>query len=188
MRPLSLILPALCLGFAVPLAAQGSTSPFLPAGAAAAGPNGSTPGGAIELRGEMSTPAGMQYCIYDTAKKISTWVGLNERGNAFVVVRADLARDTVSVMYQGRTLNLPLHDSKVASSGLAVAPNAMMGGNAAMAPGQGAPPDDAQKIQAIAAEVARRRMLREQEIQKGNAQGGLPPPPSPGVSRPPPGR
>ena len=64
---------------------------------------------------------------------------------------------------------LALREAKVASSGVAMAPT-LNGGGA----GQPPPADDAQKIQAIAAEVARRRMLREQELQKGAGAPGAP--------------
>jgi hypothetical protein len=174
MRLPPLILTALVFGLILPLRAQqlSASSPFLPAGSAATGPGGSTPGGAIELRGEMSTSEGMQFCIYDTTKKVSTWVKENEKGNDFLVKAHDANNDSVTVAYQGRTMFLRLKETKVASSGLAAAPtlnNGMVG--------QPLPADDAQKIQAIAAEVARRRMLREQDLQKANAPGAPPPQP-----------
>ena len=176
MRPILLALPALCIALAVPVKAQlSATSPFLPAGTSAVGgPNGGMAGGAIELRGEMSTPQGMQFCIYDTTKKLSTWVGLNEKGNEFVVKSQDPAHDAISVVYQGRTMNLELRTAKVASSGIASAPTLNA---SALNPGAPPPADDAQKIQAIAAEVARRRMLREQELQKTTQPGSPPPAP-----------
>ena len=49
--------------------------------------------------------------------------------------------------------------------------------------GQQVPADDAQKIQAIAAEVARRRMLREQDMQKATQDGGAAAPASKGSGR-----
>jgi hypothetical protein len=81
--------PALCavvsalaaMGLAGALRADlAPASPFMPpnSGAAAAGAAGA--GGPIELRGVMSTSEGSEYCIYDTVKKSSAWVGLNEAG------------------------------------------------------------------------------------------------------------
>ena len=170
MRSAPLILSTLILGLVLPLKAQlSASSHFLPAGTTAAGAAGSTPGGALELRGEMSTADGLEFCIYDTAKKSSTWVKENEKGNEFLVKGHDVNNDTVTVAYQGRTMFLRLREAKVASSGMAAAPtlnNGMVG--------QPLPADDAQKIQAIAAEVARRRMLREQDLQKMNAPGAGP--------------
>lgn len=146
-----------------PLAAS---SPFLPPGVTDAGPNGAAAGGAIELRGEMSTPDGLAFCIYDTTLKKAVWVHEGEKGNPFIVKSHDLNRDSVVVTYQGKTMNLALPIVKVASSGPGVAPTV----NAAASATPSA--EDAQKLAAIAAEVARRRQLREQELQKNN--GGIP--------------
>ena len=65
----------------------------------------------------MSTSQGVAYCIYDTARKTSAWVGLNETGNDFVVKAADPAGDSVTVDFQGRSLQLVLRTAKVASAG-----------------------------------------------------------------------
>src|SRR5580692_7544930 len=90
------------------------SSPFLPANSAIAGQ--SAPAGPVELRGIMGVPGGYAYCIYDTAKKTSAWVGLNERGNDFVVKSADPTKESVTVDFQGRSLQLVLRTAKVASS------------------------------------------------------------------------
>jgi hypothetical protein len=153
-----------------------ATSPFLPANAAAAGAaNG--PAGPIELRGISSTSDGAAFCIYDTAKKKDTWVGLNETGYDFVVKSSDPASDSVSVQYQGRIMKLTLRTAKVASAGAAsaaaVAPN-MIGPPVALNP---TPADEQRRLDAVAQEVRRRKMEREKAVL--DAQNGVnqqPPP------------
>jgi hypothetical protein len=169
------LVSACCLAAAPAPAASGPTpeplaanSPFLPPGVSDAGPSANQ-GGAIELRGEMSTPKGLAFCIYDTTSKKAIWVLEGEQGNAFVVKSHDLRRDSVVVTYQGRTMGLELPAAKVASSGTGNAPTL---NTISAAPN----PDDAAKLAAIAAEVARRRQMREQELQRGaNGTGGLAP-------------
>jgi hypothetical protein len=150
-------------------------SPFLPANAAATGMT-SGPAGPIELRGLMSTPSGIAYCIYDTAKKKDVWVGLNETGYDFVVKSADAASDSVSVQYQGRSLKLTLRSAKVASAGaagiaLATPPQ---GGPVALNP---SPADEQKRLDAVAQEVRRRKQEREKAVL--DAQNGVTTPPAP---------
>jgi hypothetical protein len=152
-----------------------SSSPFLPADAdASGGPAG--PSGPIELRGVMATAEGASYCIYDTAKKKDIWVGLNEKGNAFVVKSADPASDSVTVDYQGRSLHLTLRTAKVASLGAAGAPAGAAGGNARNpAFVNPTPADEQRRLDAVAQEVRRRRQERERAAQDGQTPGGVQP-------------
>jgi hypothetical protein len=83
------------------------SSPFMPPNSPAAGAQAG-PTGPVELRGIMSVKGGLAYCIYDTARKSSVWVGLNEGGNDFVVKSADAASDAVTVDFQGRSYKLVL--------------------------------------------------------------------------------
>jgi hypothetical protein len=128
----------------------------------------------------MSTSQGVAYCIYDTAKKSSAWVGLNEKGNDFVVKAADPAGESVTVEFQGRSLKLLLRTAKVASAGPAGG-----GGQPVPAPGAVAnsvmlnpsPADEQRRLDAVAQEVRRRRMERERAVQ--SAQDGTPGPNAP---------
>jgi hypothetical protein len=147
------------------------SSPFLPLNAAGAGAQ-SGPSGPVELRGIMSSSGGMAFCIYDTAKKASAWVGLNEAGNDFVVKSADPGSESVTVDYQGRSLRLVLRTAKVASAG----PGGGAGAQPAV-PGASppvvlnpTPADEQKRLDAVAQEVRRRRMERERAVQ--GAQGG----------------
>jgi len=152
------------------------SSPFLPPNTAA-GAQAGGPSGPVELRGIMPTSRGLAYCIYDTAKKTSAWVGLNEPGYDFVVKSADPSSDSVTVNIQGRNVRLVLRTAKVASAGAAVV--AVQGGP----PGNPAlsstvvlnptPADEQRRLDAVAAEVRRRRLEREKAAQ--GAQNGTPP-------------
>jgi hypothetical protein len=174
---------ALALGVAIPLQAQlASKSPFLPPQAAAqAGP---TAGAPIEFRAYMSTSEGMLYRIYDPSKKAGTWVKLNERNSDFdVVIKShDDNAGTITVEHAGKTLTLAPREAKVVSAGSA----------AGIAPPPPAPPanvpaavtqavvlnptpaDEQRRLEAVAAEVARRRALREQATQNTNPQVAQP--------------
>ena len=116
-RPTFPRLLAAVLGLGALLPARGQladASPFLPPGTVDA-PGASADGGTLELRGIMSTSVGYLYCIYDPAKKSSSWVGLNEDGHGYVVKAADPARDSVTLQAAGRTFNVALHQAKVAA-------------------------------------------------------------------------
>jgi len=164
-----------------------ASSPFLPPDAKG-GPGGGAPAGPIELRGIMTTPEGTRYCIYDTTKRTSQWVGLNEKGQDFVVKSQDSnsATEAVTVLVQGRTMHLTLHTARVASAG---APMPAAVGAPNNAPAQASAvlnptnADNARRLEAVAAEVQRRRLLREQALQGAapGGQPGAPPPAAPGT-------
>jgi len=172
------------LGWGAPPRAElASSSPFLPLNAAAvAGRSGPT--GPVELRGIMSTSDGAAYCIFDTAKKTSAWVRLNEGGNDFVVRSADPGSDSVTVDFQGRSLRLVLREAKVASSGAAAAaaPPTVAGGFAPPVVLNPSPADEQRRLDAVAQEVRRRRLERERAAQAAQGGGQAPnplPPPAP---------
>jgi hypothetical protein len=156
------VLPALLVALFAPVVRAD-----LPANAAAQG-EAAVPGGPIELRGIMATSEGVQFCIYDSAKKKDVWVGLNETGHDFVVKTADPSQDRASVEYQGRILRLDLHSAKVSSSGAAGQPPAP----SAIATAQNlgtSPADEQKRLDAVAQEVRRRRLERERAMQPQGA-------------------
>jgi hypothetical protein len=163
----AILLAAAALGPAGVLRADlAPTSPFLPPNSTAAGAQAG-PSGPVELRGIMSTSGGVAYCIYDTAKKSSAWVGLNEGGYDFVVKSAEAASDTVTVDFQGRSLKLVLRTAKVTSAAPVGGPGGTLGipgatPAVAMAP---SPADEQKRLDAVAQEVRRRRMERERAVQ-----------------------
>lgn len=164
-------------------------SPFMPPAATAT--NAPTAGAPLEFRGYIETGDGVQFRVFDPAKKMGTWVKLNERNTDLEILakKYDSASKTLVIEHQGRTLTLAEKEAKVVSSGTA----------AQMAPPPPAPPppsnvpaavtqavvlnptpaDEQRRLEAVAAEVARRRAMREQatqQISQGAPPPGVPPP------------
>ena len=158
-------------------------SPFM-AGPAAAGtaPAENTP---WEFRGYMETAGGVQYRLYDPAKKSGIWVKLNERNADFGIVakQHDIAKEMLTIEFQGKTLTLPARKAKVVSSGnaaqavppaVAQAPSNVPAAVTQAVVLNPTPADEQRRLDAVAAEVARRRALREQAAQQ-QGRGGPPP-------------
>lgn len=167
-------------GVVLALAAEGraqlaAKSPFTAAPAAgAAAPAADTP---LEFRGYMETGEGVRYRLYDPAKKAGVWVKLNARDPEFDVVakQHDSKQETLTIEYQGKTLTLPVRKAKVVSSGNAAQavppPPVAAQTNVPAAVTQAVvlnptPADEQRRLDAVAAEVARRRALREQASQQ----------------------
>jgi len=149
-----------------------ASSPFLPTAASSAATP--TAGAPLEFRGLIDLPdEGVKVRIYDPAKKAGAFLRVSERDATLdlVVKQYDAAHDTATVEYHGQTLVLQMHESKVTSSGAAM-PNIPMGGipmpTAVAQPvtPNATPADDQRRLEAVAAEVARRRALREQSAQQ----------------------
>jgi hypothetical protein len=155
-------------------------SPFLPPNSAAAAGGPNAPSGPVELRGIMENSTGYAFCIYDTAKKTSTWVGLNERGNDFVVKEADPTHETVTVDFQGQSLRLVLRTAKVASTGPAQAPQppTAVTSSVVVNPSMA---EEQRRLDAVAEEVRRRRAERMRALNAGssNPSPNSPPPSGP---------
>jgi hypothetical protein len=152
----------------------GTRSPFLPpnapasaAQAAAASPNG------LEFHGVMVSPSGTEYNIYDPTKKSSYWVPANGTAGGLTVKGGDAANNTVTVEMGGQVQTLVMKDTKVQAG--------MAGPMPGIAPVSGVvlhptPEDEQRRLQAVAEEVRRRRLLREQAAGQGpgGAQPGQP--------------
>ena len=145
-------------------------SPFLPPNSGKT-VEGQGDAGSLELRGIMSTAHGMRYCIYDPIKKISRWVAENQGDFGFIVQSFDSQHDSVVVSQNGRRLTLALREAKVTvgtgpslAAGPVPPPNPGMP-SAILRP---TPEDEQKRLQAIAEEVRRRRLLREQQMAAPN--------------------
>jgi hypothetical protein len=159
---------------------DGSRSPFLPPNATGAASGGTVDPNAMQLRGIMATSDGMKYNIYDPAKKSSVWVGVNESGNGFLIKSADLRREAVTVAANGQQTTLALKEAKIQSP----AANGVPQGGAVLRP---TPADEQVRLQAVADEVRRRRLLREQaatgQLGQPSAQSTNGQPQGPGHNR-----
>jgi len=149
-------------------------SPFMTA--ATANTAAPTAGAPLEYRGMMETAAGLKVRIVDPSKKSGVWLLVNERypGFDFVVKKIDADHDTVTIDYQGRPLTLAQHVAKVASAGVPQNfVNQPPNGGAPMPAAitnsvvvNPTPADEQRRLDAVAAEVARRRALREQAAEQ----------------------
>jgi hypothetical protein len=143
-----------------------TVSPFLPRNGPAAGTT--TENSPIELRGILAaTTGGPLFGLYDPVKRQGGWVKQNEAGRDFTVRTYDAANDAVTVEYQGRTLNLALKASRIESmpamsQPMPMPPRPGPGPQIASAPTV----DDAKRLEAVAAEVARRRQQRQAAMQQ----------------------
>lgn len=149
--------------------AQERRSPFeLPKSApAAAAPAENSP---IEFRGLFVKDGRQHFNFFDRAKSKSTWVVMNEAGASYQVKGFDANDDSVQVEFEGRSMRLALEKPKIANAPLVVpAPPAptVAGATAPVAPPpvvlNPTPADEAKRLDAIAAEVRRRRAMRQQQ-------------------------
>ncbi|WP_414664532.1 hypothetical protein [Horticoccus sp. 23ND18S-11] len=166
-------------------------SPFLPPQSAAAG--APTAGAPLEFRAYMTTSEGTRYWVYNPTRKLGAWVKLNERNAELeVTVRQhDEAKESLIVEHQGKTLTLAERKAKVVSSGAAAqampppAPATNVGPAVTQTVVLNPTPADEQKrLDAVAAEVARRRALREQATQQMGQTPAPGPTPQVGPARP----
>lgn len=137
-----------------------------------------TENASVEFRGMIATKNGVLFGLYDRTKNSSAWVSQDDKGGDFVVRSYDAAGDLVTVDYQGQKFTLPLSIAKIGTA----APSAMpvvnapvvAGGNRVTAVPQagGSKVDDQRRLESVAAEVRRRRALRQA------AAGGTPAPAS----------
>jgi hypothetical protein len=177
--PSNLFLLGVALLIARPATAQlVSKSPFLPPQAASTAPTANAP---LQFIGYVDTREGRLFRLHDPAKKVSTWVKLNEKQPEFdvLVKQHDESQKpaTLTIEHQGKTLTLTQRESKIVSSGNAA--QAIPPPTIAPAPAPNVAPaviqsvvtnptpaDEQRRLEAVAAEVARRRALREQATQQ----------------------
>lgn len=178
---LSLLLLGAPLLRAQPAPGLAANSPFLPPNTAATAAAEATP---LELRGILTMGRKSSFNLYDPATKASEWVGLNEAGQKFTVTNFEPGADRVTVNYQGRVLTLTLQQPKIVAAPVGQGPPSAT--PVAMPPAVLNPTsaDEARRMEAVAAEVRRRRALRlqasaEQSRPPGppGANGGQPPQP-----------
>lgn len=170
----------IAFGCTVARAGVSTESPFVPRGPAANPVASNTP---IELRGITSDEKGPRFAIYDPAKKEGAWVRIDEKGQAFTVRSYDEATKRIVVDYQGRSQTIALVEPKF-GPGKAVAttvasatpqrPAGVQPVQSRVQPGsqRTAQPsaDDSKRLEAIRAEVARRRAAREAGAQQNQQQ------------------
>lgn len=175
-----------------------SKSPFESARAAgAAAPTSNAP---LEFLGYLEVGQGPQFRLHDPSTKQSVWVGLNESNNEIAVTVKKFNRgydghdnrsdDTLTVEHRGTVHTLPIRKAKVISggpvpTGMPPPPPVAVQSNVAPAVTQTVvlnptPADEKARLDAVAAEIARRRSVRLQAEQTVNQPQPVPaPPPAP---------
>ena len=164
---LSLVLTATAL---LPGAvAQTSRSPFLPpAGGDAPVATENAP---LQFCGYMGSGANARYCLHDPASRRSVWLRVGDETNGMRVEEFDAEARTVRVLQGGRALTLKLQSPAPAGSngggGAPSGPLPIAGQNQQnpslvnTVVANPTPADEAKRLEAVAAEVRRRRALRQ---------------------------
>ncbi len=160
-------------------------NPFAPSGHTS---QASTPAeqSTLEFRGVVTDGAGTSYSIFDTSTNKGRWVRAEDTEGPVRVRAYDAGNGTLELEQNGRPLTLTLKRVVIqAGQPVAVAmPNPGAGGVVRGADGAA----DARRLEAVAAEVRRRRALRNAaQAQQGRpatgATGQVPtPPPASGAN------
>ncbi|MDP3068925.1 MAG: hypothetical protein Q8N18_01495 [Opitutaceae bacterium] len=171
-------------GLGVAQAQLASKSPFMPAQAAgASAPASNAP---LEYRGYLEIGGMRQFRLYDPEKKVSVWVQLNERHADLNVLAKEHDADagTLTVEHRGTVHKLAIRVGKILAGGAPPPPTvaASIPSNVAPAVVQSVvvnptPADEQRRLESVAAEVARRRALRnqaEQTVQQAPPVPALP--------------
>jgi hypothetical protein len=157
------VLIPLSAATAISLDGLTSKSPFLPYSAGESPTINSSDSSAIEFRGVITGKNGPLFGLYDRSRNQGSWVHQNEKGAEFNVVGYDANNETVTVNYQGQKLVLALSTAKISSavpSRGAINPIAQIGAiGTPQSPAIAG--TDKNRLEAIAAEVRRRRALRQ---------------------------
>ena len=155
-------------------------SPFAPTPQAGDASGSSEPQGTLEFRGMVTDAAGTSYSIFDTTTNKGRWVRAEDSNSPVQVKNFDAASNTLEIEQNGKPVKLPLKRAVIQAGQpitamVAPAPSPNGPPQGVPAPGQGGPqakPDaaaDARRLEAVAAEVRRRRALRN--TANGTRQG-----------------
>ena len=157
-------------------------SPFAPPGAGKVTEEPAAPS-QLEFRGIATDDSGTMFSVFDLSQNRGYWVRQGEAG-AVTVKNFNPDDSQIEVEQGGRALTLKLKRSVIATAAAApVAPaaavanaNANLGGPPQRGPSAQV---DASRLEAVAAEVRRRRALRNAATQGGATQT---PPPAPAAA------
>ncbi len=149
-----------------------ANSPFAPAG---------TPGQAgntapLEFRGVFMDQGEHFFSVFNPATRASVWVALNEAGQEFFVRSYDEGAQTIVAEFKGRSLTLSLSKAPMVAAGPA-APAPAPTGTVIPTPATVAATDsaEAKRLADLAAEIRRRRALRQQAAPPPGTAAPAPP-------------
>ena len=127
----------------------------------------------IEFRGVIASQNGTIFGLYDRTRNQGSWVRQNEKGAEFNVISYDAANEVVTVDYQGQKLSLALSSAKIGMAAPSTSPviaAAPLGAPTATA---STGPTDQRRLESVAAEVRRRRALRQSIPAAAPAPAGI---------------
>jgi hypothetical protein len=159
----------LCFMTTAPMAAVSldglvNESPFMPKQEAEAAPV-VTENATVEFRGMITTKDGILFGLYDRGRNQGSWVRQDEAGADFKVRSYDGGKELVTVDYQGQTYTLPLSLAKIGAAAPSAVPVPAVptpgGGVRSVTASAGSKVDDQRRLESVAAEVRRRRALRQ---------------------------
>ena len=157
---LGLSLGALSSSAAIPLEGLTSNSPFVVHSATGVQPTNPETA-TIEFRGMISSQNSTLFGLYDRTRNQGTWVRQNEKGAEFNVIAYDATNEVVTVDYQGQRLSLALSSAKIGMAAPSTSPVIAAAPLGAPAATVSAGPVDQRRLESVAAEVRRRRALRQ---------------------------
>ncbi len=115
----------------------------------------------LEFRGVFADQGEFFFSIFDTATHNSLWAPLNEPGNSFTVRSYDPDKQSIVADYKGRNLTLSLKKGPITAT--VPDPTLPAQVNADQAPAVTAnSSEEATRLAAVAAEIRRRRSMRQQ--------------------------
>lgn len=166
-RPI-LLLPLLA-SLAVPLGqGQSSRSPFLPPATKDQAP-AETPDAPLQFCGYVGLGENARYCLYDPATRRSMWLPVGGEQAAVQLQSFDPETRSVTVAQNGRVMTLKLPTARVTGDAPSGGPLPVAGAagpqSARDSTPNASPADEARRLEAVAAEVRRRRALRQAAAQ-----------------------
>ncbi len=167
------------LSCAAPISLQGlvTNSPFmLPRDDEPAAPV-VTENATVEFRGLVATKDGVLFGLFDRSKNFGAWVKQDDPEAEFRVSAFDETSDLVTVEYQGQRFTLPLSSAKIGAAAPSPLPvvnrgGQQGGGRVNAVPGSRG--DDQRRLESVAAEVRRRRALRQAATSNANPPAAQP--------------
>jgi hypothetical protein len=120
----------------------------------------------LEFRGMVADADGTSYSVFDTTANKARWLKVGE-GDSFKVKQFDSANNQLEVEQQGKVLKLPLKRITIQAGPAIVSappPNRQPQPRGGPAAAPGDPAADANRLQTVAAEVRRRRAMRNTAV------------------------
>ena len=122
-----------------------------------------TPNSVLEFRGMVSDAEGSSFSVFDTTANKARWLRVGE-GDSFKVKQFDASSNQLEVEQNGKSLKLPLkHVTIMAGPAVVTAPRQPPQNSVGIQPQVNTnsdPAADANRLQTVAAEVRRRRAMR----------------------------